>query len=316
MACTESSSQAFLFFSFLGKCKIYWVPNAYYSPLVCLSNGLLLETVSQFVRKLADLFIFRTYYQKEFKLEIWFRDGIQNLQVSCHYRWPWEERNAQVKIFSKTGTESFKHLDLGLDAFGNIQEQDWDHHPYTWRVSLLSVPSALVIGPAVTGGVSMGWEDKCPLPQCWPEPLDAAEIGAAVLELTVLRVQALCPSDKQRGWCYFLRWGKSCTSKWKWILRRAGWQNDVCQPCLCWYLMTEDSVVAEKDGLCFWSFTVLWTVPCFALFSFLWKLLPLPSFHFLRNTQNQRTWSGHPVYSLHLHGRREHQYICVTATLF
>lgn len=143
----------------------------------------------------------------------------------------------------------------------------------------------------------MGWEDTCPLPQCWPGPLDAAEIGAAVLELTILRALALCPSDKQSRWCYFLHWGKSCANKWKWILRSASWQNDVCQPCLYWNLMTEDSVVAEKDGLCLWSFTVLWTVPCFALFTFPWKLLPLPSFHFLRNTQNQRTWSGHPVYS-------------------
>lgn len=143
----------------------------------------------------------------------------------------------------------------------------------------------------------MRWENMHPLPQCWPEPLGAAEIGAAVLQLTILRVQALCPSDKQRGWCYFSHWGKSCTSKWKWILRSASCQNDVCQPCLCWNLMTEDSVVAEKDGLCLWSFTVFWTVPCFALFTFLWKLLPSPSFHFLRNIQNQRTWSGHPVYS-------------------
>lgn len=52
--------------------------------------------------------------------------------------------------------------------------------------------SAQIIGPAVIGGVSMGWEGMCPLPQCWPEPFVAAEIGAAVLKLTILRVQALC----------------------------------------------------------------------------------------------------------------------------
>lgn len=85
----------------------------------------------------------------------------------------------------------------------------------------------------------MGWEDMCPLPQCWPEPLDAAEIGAAVLELIILRVQALCLSDKQRRWCYFLHWGKSYTSGWKWILRSASCQNDVCQLCLCWNLWND-----------------------------------------------------------------------------
>lgn len=42
---------------------------------------------------------------------------------------------------------------------------------------------------------------------------------------------------------------------------------------------------------------VLWAVPSFALVSFLWKLLPLPSSRFLTSTQNQRMWSGHPVYS-------------------
>lgn len=143
--------------------------------------------------------------------------------------------------------------------------------------------------PGVGGHVSpatvLTWDTWC----CWDWSSCA---GAHHPEGT-----GIVPIRQAKGVMLLFALREILYNKWKWILRSAGCQNDVCQPCLCWNLMTEDSAVAEKNGLCLWSFTVLWTVLCFALFSFLWKLLPLLSFHFLRNIQNQRMWSGHPVYS-------------------
>lgn len=66
--------------------------------------------------------------------------------------------------------------------------------------------------------------------------------------------QPLCPSEKQRGRCYFQCWGKSLESKWKWIMRSTGSQHNMYQPSLCWSLIKEASAVAGKGGLCLLSF--------------------------------------------------------------
>lgn len=75
----------------------------------------------------------------------------------------------------------------------------------------------------------------------------------------------LYPSEKQRRWCYFLPRGKPCESKWKWIMRSTGFQKDMYQPCLCWSLIKEASVVAEKDGLCLLSFPASCFLGCLIL---------------------------------------------------
>lgn len=72
-----------------------------------------------------------------------------------------------------------------------------------------------------------------------------------------------CAHQKSKGdAAAFLIGGKPRESKWKWILRSTGCQDDVCQPCSCWSLMKEASVVAGKDGLCLLSFPAACSLGC------------------------------------------------------
>lgn len=164
---------------------------------LCLSNGLPLEAISHFVIKWADLFVFRTNFQNEFKLEI--REVAQTLRDSCHYRWAWEERKPH----------------LVEDLLQNrhwLLQTPWFRTWCFWKylgTRLRSSPWYLE-GFFIAYTISLGDRgSRCTSPWCGRADLgsgsDAAEIGAAVLALTILRAPAVVPVRKAKGMmCYFL----------------------------------------------------------------------------------------------------------------
>lgn len=129
---------------------------------------------------------------------------------------------------------------------------------------------------------------------------DAAEIGVSVLELTILRAPTIVPIRKAMGMMLLFALRETL---WKWT-KSESWEAQAAR-MMCISLVYAGAswkkpvLLLEKMAFasCHSLPLVLWAVPSFALVSFLQKLLPLPSSHFLRSTRNQRMWSGHPVYN-------------------
>lgn len=290
---------------------MYWVPNAYYSTPVCLSNRLLLETISQFVIKWADLFIFRTNFQNEFKLEIWFRDGIQTLQVNCHYRWAWEERNPQLTIFSQTGAESFKQLDLWkysgtrlrpslsyLEAFFIVCTISTDNRASSdWRC-LHGVGGHVSPATVLTWAICCCWDWSSSAEAHHPEgtgivhQTSKGDDAAFCIERNPVQVNESESWEVQAA-------RKLCVSL---VYAGISWQRTVLLLKKLAFASGHSQFSGLSHVLLFFLFCGNFC-PC--LHSISWEIYKI------RGRDQAILFTA-----LHLHGRREHQYICMTSTLF